>query len=133
LLLLAGVAGAQTADGTPSGIGFDCWIGSDCKPFFTHYMRCFADRDLPHPELSNPNSDALLDLLHRELHQHSGADAEKMFKANIELVRETRSVWNIRIHSYPSDWSWQEGTPKRLVRAVLCPKEAPCAVMVRPY
>lgn len=133
LLALAGAAGAQTAaEATSSGVGFDCWIGSDGSPYYTHYIRCIADRDLPHPEPVNPQSGALLDLLHRELHQQSGADAEKMFKANIELVRETRSVWNIRIHSYPSDWSWQEGTPERLVRAVMCPRDMPCTVMIRP-
>lgn len=127
-----GSAFAQTVATVPAGVGFDCWIGADGKPYYTHYIRCMADRDLPHPELSNPYSDALLDLLHRELHQRSGADAERIFKTNIELVRETRSVWNIRIHSYPSDWSWQEGTPERLVRAVLCPQEGQCTVMIRP-
>ena len=132
-LFAAGFAFGQTAATTQPGVGFDCWIGADGKPYYTHYIRCMADRDLPHPELSNPYSDALLDLLHRELHQRSGADAERMFKTNIELVRETRSVWNIRIHSYPSDWSWQEGTPERLVRAVLCPQVGQCTVMIRPH
>lgn len=131
--MAAGIARAQTTEETPSGVGFDCWVGADERPFLTHYIRCIADRDLPHPELINPRSEALLDLLHRELHQHSGADAEKALKANLELVRETRSVWNIKIYSYPSDWSWREGTPERLVRAVLCPKDMPCAVMIRPH
>jgi hypothetical protein len=133
LLLLSGGACAQTGAGASSGVGFDCWIGSDGGPYYTHYIRCIEDRDLPHPELSKPDYATLLDRLHRELHQLSGADAERTFRANIELVRETRSVWNIRIHSYPSDWSWQEGTPERLVRAVLCPRDMPCAVMVRPH
>ena len=132
LLLAAGPVRSQTAEVTQSDIGFDCWIGGEGKQIYTHYIRCIADRDLPHPESIDPQSDAVLNLLHNELHQRSGADAEKAFKANIQRVRETGSVWNIPIYSYPSDSSWQEGMPERLVRAVLCPRQGHCAVTIRP-
>lgn len=132
LLLATGPARSQTAEVTRPDIGFDCWIGGEGTQIYTHYIRCIADRDLAHPESIDPQSDAVLNLLHRELHQRSGSDAEKAFKANIELVREAGSVWSIRIYSYPSDSSWQEGMPERLVRAVLCPRQAHCAVMIRP-
>jgi len=132
VFLAAASAGAQTADSPPDGVGFDCWVGHDGKPFFTNYIRCIADRDLPHPELVNQQSETFLNLLHQELHAKSGAAAEAMMKANLELVRESRSIWNIRIHSYPYEWSWQEGRPEQLVRAVLCPRDVPCTVMVRP-
>ncbi|MCM2307627.1 MAG: hypothetical protein NDI91_09215 [Sulfuritalea sp.] len=132
LLLATGPVRSQTAEVTRPDIGFDCWIGGEGTQIYTHYIRCIADRDLAHPESIDPQSDAVLNLLHRELHQRSGSDAEKAFKANIELVREAGSVWSIRIYSYPSDSSWQEGMPERLVRAVLCPRQAHCAVMIRP-
>ncbi|MDP2133018.1 MAG: hypothetical protein Q8J99_05350 [Sulfuritalea sp.] len=132
VFLTAASVRAQTTDVPPAGVGFDCWVGHDGKPFFTNYIRCIADRDLPHPELVNQQSETFLHLLHQELHAKSGADAEAMMKANIELVRETRSIWNIRIHSYPYEWSWREGRPEQLVRAVLCPADLPCTVLVRP-
>lgn len=132
LLLAVGLVRGQTAEVTQSGIGFDCWIGVDGTQIHTHYIRCIAKQDLAHPESIDPQSDAVLNLLHRELHQRSGADAEKAFKANIQRVRETGSVWNIPIYSYPSDSSWQEGMPERLVRAVLCPRQGHCAVTIRP-
>ncbi|MDZ4252136.1 MAG: hypothetical protein U1A72_06130 [Sulfuritalea sp.] len=131
LLLATGSARAQTAEVTQSGVGFDCWIGGEGAQIYTHYIRCIADRDLAHPESIDPQSDAAIDRLRREL-QRSGADAEKAFKANIGLVREAGAVWNIRIYSYPSDSSWQEGMPQRLVRAVLCPRQLHCAVTIRP-
>ncbi|MBI3093763.1 MAG: hypothetical protein HYY97_02735 [Rhodocyclales bacterium] len=131
VLLAIGPARAQTAEVTQSDIGFDCWIGGEGTQIYTHYIRCIADRDLAHPELIDPQSEAVLKLLHSELHR-SGADAEKAFKANIQLVREAGAVWHIRIYSYPSDSSWQEGMPERLVRAVLCPRQVHCAVTLRP-
>ncbi|MBI5791750.1 MAG: hypothetical protein HZA63_09780 [Rhodocyclales bacterium] len=133
LLLPAAPAFCQEALPAVSRIGFDCWVGRDGKPFFTNYIRCIADRDLPQPAQPDPESELILDLLHRELHTRSGADAEKSMKAHIELVRETRAVWSIRIHSYPYEWSWQEGRPEQLVRSVLCPNDVPCTVMIRQH
>lgn len=131
LLAAAAIALGQTTEATSAATGFDCWIGSSGPPYDTRFIRCMTDRDLPHAELGNTQTEELMHLLHREFHGKSGAAAEKMFKANIELIRMSPSVWNIRIFSYPSDWSWQEGTPERLVRAVLCPSEGSCMVMIR--
>lgn len=133
LLLPAAPVFCQDAPRAPSSVGFDCWVGRDGKPFFTNYIRCIADRDLPQAVQPDPESELILDLLHRELHTRSGADAEKTMKAHIELVRETRAVWSIRIHSYPYEWSWQEGRPEQLVRSVLCPNDVPCTVMIRQH
>lgn len=126
-------AGLTERDNERRGVGFDCWVGYDGKPYFTSYIRCIADRDLPQAAPLDPESDLLLDLLHRELHTRSGAEAERTMKAHMELVREARAVWSIRIHSYPYEWSWNEGRPEQLVRAVLCPKNVPCAVMIRQH
>lgn len=125
------VAVGQTTEATSTTTGFDCWIGSNGPPLQTRFIRCMTDRDLPHVELGNTQIEEVMHLLHQEFHGKSGAAAEAMFKANIELIRMSPSVWNIRIFSYPSDWSWQEGTPERLVRAVLCPREGNCTVIIR--
>lgn len=131
LLFATATAFAQTTGEASATTGFDCWIGSSGPPLHTRFIRCMVDRDLAHVELSNPQSEEVLHLLHQEFHGRSGAAAETMFKANIELIRMSPSVWNIRIFSYPSDWSWQEGTPERLVRAVLCPSTGTCTVVIR--
>jgi hypothetical protein len=136
LCLLLGFATApalaQTTDGPPAEVGFDCWIGTEGPPFHLTYIRCISDRELPHPELADARLNDFLDRLHREFHDKSGKAAEQMYKANIELVRESRSVWNIRIYSYPYELSWAEGRPQQLVRAVLCPKDIPCTVVLLP-
>lgn len=129
----AGMAFGQTPQGASSSPGFDCWIGYDDKPYYTHYIRCIADRDIPPPPSPDKRSEALLESIHQELHGGTGASAEKMFKSNIEVVRESRAVWNIRIYSYPYEWSWKEGMPERLVRSVLCPKEGSCPVLIRQH
>jgi hypothetical protein len=123
---------AQNSNPTPAAVGLDCWVGRDGPPFFTNFIRCMVDRDLPYPTLADQQLDAFLGGLHTELHSKSGADAERMYKANIELVRESISVWNIRIFSYPYEWSWEEGRPQQLVRSVLCPRDVSCTVNVYP-
>lgn len=122
--LAAGVAFPQRVP----DVGFDCWVGVDGRPDDTHYIRCIADPDVPSNGPTDERLDAAMALLHRELHTGSSATSERVFKANIEHLS---GVWNIRIHSYPSDWSWQDGMPERLVRNVLCPRQARCAVMIR--
>ena len=130
LFFAVATATAQTPVAPAAIFGFDCWVGIDVNRFATNYIRCMADRDLPYQHLPDPKSDAVMDILHTELHGRSGADAERLYKANIELIRESRSVWNIVIHSYPYEWSWQEGLPEQLVRAVLCPRDGTCRVLV---
>jgi hypothetical protein len=130
--LLAGSALAQTAS-TTNVVGLDCWVGQDGPPLHTNFIRCMVDRDLPYPMLVDERLDSFLTDLHKELHGKSGADAERMYKANIQLVRETSSIWNIRIFSFPYEWSWQEGRPQQLVRSVLCPRDVSCVVNVYPH
>lgn len=130
--LLAGSALAQTAS-TSNVVGLDCWVGQDGPPLHTNFIRCMVDRDLPYPTLVDERLDAFLTDLHKELHGKSGADAERMYKANIQLVRETSSIWNIRIFTFPYEWSWQEGRPQQLVRSVLCPRDVSCVVNVYPH
>lgn len=132
LLFGAGVASAQTTASTSPLIGLDCWVGQDGPPYHTNFIRCMVDRDLPHPELVDQRLDTFLEDLHKELHEKSGADAERMYKANVQLVRESQSIWNIRIISYPYEWSWTEGRPQQLVRSVLCPRDYTCLVTVLP-
>jgi hypothetical protein len=129
ILFAAATVFAQTTGELPVGVGFHCWIGTDGAPLFTRRIRCFADRELRLEEMPDMESPTIIDLLHREVHFGSGVSTEKMFKANIERVRESREVWNIRIFSDPYDASWEERRPQQLVNAVLCPRDLTCAVM----
>lgn len=131
-LLAASVALAQVPAEAVANAGFDCWIGNDGQPFFTYFIRCIADRDIAPPAATDTRFDVVLDRLHHELHDGSSATAEQTLKSNIALIKESGGVWNIRIYSYPPDWSWQEGRPEQLVRAVLCPADGGnCPVFIR--
>jgi hypothetical protein len=125
----AATAFGQTVGEPVPGVGFHCWIGTDGAPLFTRRIRCIADRELRLEELPDMDSPNIIDILHRELHYGSGVSTEKIFKANIERVRESNEVWNIRIFTDPYDASWEEKRPQMLVNAVLCPRDTVCAVM----
>jgi hypothetical protein len=129
LLFAAASASGQTAGEPVPGVGFHCWIGTDGAPLFTRRIRCIADRELRLEEMPDMDSPNIIDLLHRELHYGSGVSTEKIFKANIERIRESNEVWNIRIFTDPYDVSWEEKRPQLLVNAVLCPRDTVCAVM----
>lgn len=129
IILAAAPAFGQTAGEPVPGIGFHCWIGTDGAPLFTRCIRCIADRVLRLEEMPDMQSPTIIDILHRELHFGSGVSTEKMFKANIERVRESREVWNIRIFTDPYDASWEERRPQQLVNAALCPRDTTCNVM----
>lgn len=129
ILFAAAAALGQTAAEPFPGVSFHCWIGTDGAPLLTRRIRCIADRELRLEELPDLQSPNIIDLLHRELHFGSGISTEKLFKANIERVRETGAVWNIRIFTDPYDSSWDERRPQRLVDAVLCPIDTSCTVM----
>lgn len=133
LLLAAGSASGQTTVAPSHGPDFECWVGKDGPPYYAHYIRCIVDRDDALAPQDGDRQGAMMDALHRELHNGTGAAVEKKFSENIESIKEVGGVWNIRIHSYPADWSWNDGMPERLVRSVLCPKDQVCSVVVRKY
>lgn len=128
ILCAAATAFGQTAAAPSAGVGFHCWVGNDGAPLFTRRIRCIADREIRLEEMPDMESPGIIDILHRELHFGSGVSTEKMFKANIERVRESGEVWNIRIFTDPYDSSWEEQRPQKLVNAVLCPRDLTCAV-----
>lgn len=129
IFFAAATAFGQTSGEPLPGVGLHCWIGTDGAPLFTRRIRCIADRELRLEELPDMESPNIIDILHRELHFGSGISAEKIFKANIERIRETGEVWNIRIFTDPYNSSWEEKRPQRLVNAVLCPIDTTCNVM----
>lgn len=128
LFTAVSVLGQTNTDPSP-GVGFHCWIGTDGAPLFTRRIRCIADRVLRLEEMPDMESPDIIDLLHRELHFGSGVTTEKVYKANIERVRESGKVWSIRIFTDPYDTSWEDQRPQKLVNAVLCPTEETCTVM----
>ncbi len=129
LACLVATAFAQAVGDPAPGVAFHCWIGNDGAPLFTRRIRCIADRVLRLEEMPDMQSPTIVDILHRELHFGSGVSTEKMFKANIERVRDTGEVWNIRIFTDPYDSSWEEKRPQTLVNAVLCPVDMSCTVI----
>lgn len=131
LVLTATSTFGQAVGGALPAVGFDCWIGNNGKPYYIHYIRCIPDRDLNFKPEIDERAERLLEELHQELHRGAGAGAEAKLTANLQLVREAAGVWNIRINAYPYEWSWAEGRPQALVRAVLCPADQQCAVMLR--
>ncbi|HLA33375.1 MAG TPA: hypothetical protein VJ001_00755 [Rhodocyclaceae bacterium] len=45
------------------------------------------------------------------------------------MLREG-AFWNIFLYSYPSEWSWAEALPEKLVEAALCPRGRTCRVAI---
>ena len=129
VLYAASTAFGQAAGEPVPGVGLHCWLGAEGAPFFARTIRCITDRELRLEEIPDMATPAIIDILHRELHFGSAASAERAFKANIERVRESAEVWNIRIFSEPYDSSWEEQRPQQLVSAVLCPRNTSCTVM----
>lgn len=126
----ASLALAQTLEEPAPDAGFDCWIGNSGGPYFIYYIRCIVDRDMVPAPSPDTRFDAVLEQLHRELHDGSSTSVEKMFQSNIGRIKESGGVWNIPIYSYPAEWSWEEGRPERLVRAGLCPPDRNCSVFI---
>lgn len=133
LFLAALPALAQVPESNLSSPGFDCWIGSDGKPYHRYYIRCMVDRDLAPVATAalDLRFEALMELLHQEFHYGTDGKAEELFNANTELLKENAGVWTISIFSPPSEQSWDEGLPERLARAVLCPREGQCSIVMR--
>lgn len=128
-LCAAGLAFGQTAPVATTDLGLHCWVGADGAPYFSRKIRCIADRELVAETLPDPQSPNVIDTLHRELHFGSAVSAERLYKANLERIRVSGEVWEIRIYNEPYDESWEEKRPMRLVNAVLCPRDTVCNVM----
>lgn len=72
-LFAAGMAFGQA----PPDAGFDCWVGAEGRPDYTHYIRCIADPDVPQSAATDARLDDAMALLHREIHGGSSATSER--------------------------------------------------------
>jgi hypothetical protein len=113
------------------GLAFDCWVGNAGGKNTTHYLRCITDRDLSPSGLIQVAArfDSLVDEIHHQLHMGAAGAAEKVYRARAEATRNS-GVWSILLYSYPSEWSWNEGLPERLVKNALCPGDPQCSVVI---
>lgn len=124
LLALSAGARAQTS---PSAVSWDCWVSlSEAIA-----IRCIAAREgIPpaDPALDDMQT-VLLDHIHTLIHAGSTVAIDGIVANNLEVFKDG-SIWTIRIWNIPYDSSWAEDRPTRLVRAVLCPRDVACKVMV---
>lgn len=121
--LLAGSVGAQTIFSS----AYDCWVGNAGGLDTTHYIRCIADRD--HLAGSNGDGELMLEQIHTLLHQAAVGDVERIVQGDPELHRSGR-VRSVALYSYPSEWSWQDGMPQKLVSSAWCAVTDTCRISI---
>lgn len=140
LALAIVLVGGYAAAATPGAVGtapagndhrWDCWVSSDTRHTIVSYLiRCIADRDAAREDPPIDTVEALLlDELHERIHRAEGPEIDRdlalgRFNAVASYIRQ------IRIHQYPYEESWQQGQPRELVKAVLCPSEPDCPVLL---
>ena len=120
------------AEDTPSATAFDCWISPEGSRFQTEYIRCIEDRDRAPAGTQpvDPEVVQALDDVHHAFHHDSVPTLDALVASHGEIVRNGH-YWKIRIISYPSEWSWQDGRPQELVRTTVCHDSPECAVNFR--
>lgn len=110
---------------------WDCWI--DEGESTPTSINCIRDPDSPGYKPREDSKDRLEESLiahiHDQLHAGKTTDLGKFISNNIQVFRRD-SVWGISIYSEPYDSSWDEERPETLVRAILCPSNIPCTVLI---
>lgn len=113
------------------GFYWDCWIEEgESAPTS---INCIRDPDSPNykpaEDSKGGQEEALIAHIHDQLHAGNTTDLGKFIRNNVQVFRRD-SVWGISIYSEPYDSSWDEGRPETLVRAILCPGNVPCTVLI---
>lgn len=129
--LPAPIPGSRLGMGPAKGVSvlaWDCWIESGEGGG----IRCIADRDTPLPlpeEFTDDDESAevLLELVHDYLHRGMTRRAGELVHDHFHLLRR-EDLWSIRLSGPPFETSWDEGRPQKLVRALLCSRQAGCSV-----
>lgn len=130
-LLVAIHATPQAQEAPRPQLALDCWITSEDAYAPVYFIACIEDRQ----ELA-PADDALdapqivaLDTIHRLLHQGPLPELD-LYVRQSATVLQPGDIRKIRIFSYPSQLSWDEGRPQILVRN-LCPEGYDCPIFIR--
>ncbi len=124
-VLFASVTSAAAEVASP--LAWDCWIGEH-KPISINCIRhrkpmgqaIKADSDEAHEAM-------LLEVIHERIMSQRTAGLEEFVKAHLGDLGEG-ALHVIPIWDYPDEFSWMEGRPIELVRAMLCPEHTPCSV-----
>ncbi len=120
-------ASVTSAAEVTSPLAWDCWIG-DHKPISINCIRhrkpidqaILADSDEAHEAM-------LFEVIHERIMSQRTAGLEEFVKAHLGDLGEG-ALHVIPIWNYPDEFSWMEGRPVELVRAMLCPDHTPCSV-----
>lgn len=129
--LLMTISPRVAAAGTDS-IYWDCWIeDNNVDPTS---INCIRDFDSPVYKPAQGGSKAeleevLLKHIHEQIHAGNTTEIGKFIRSNVEVFGRN-SIWGISIYSEPYETSWDEGRPETLVRALLCPRNVACTVMI---
>ncbi len=109
---------------------YDCWVGNASGKYTTQFIRCIADRSSlgGGGQVSEGGYEAILDLIHRQLHGGKVEEAESTLRANADRLR-AGDYASVLLYSYPTEWSWKDALPQRLVQSALC-REGNCTAIV---
>ena len=110
---------------------WDCWISEDWKPLGGYLIRCVRDRDvvLNDPIAGTPTA-AVLDYVHDMIHQGETLQLDQDLARGV-LSDLNGHIWQIRIHRYPTEDSWQEMFPHQLVQGLMCTQSPLCQVLIQ--
>lgn len=99
----------------------DCWIGNAGNLTTTHFIRCIAERTPLEGGVQAVSSgvEAILDLIHQQLHNGQVAEADQTLRTNAALLRPG-DYHSVVLYSYPAEWSWENSLPQKLAQSALC-------------
>lgn len=127
-LLCLGAASAR-ADVLPS-LAWNCWVSGQNPA----QINCIHQRgQLPQTAPADPDSELeaqVLGQLHESKRSGKTAKPEGVEWRNIDVLHKGAG-WTVKIHSYPQGMLLEESQLNKLVKAVLCPRDIPCAVTLR--
>lgn len=130
----SGPVGAEQPPAPPATVNdhvWDCWISSDLRPGVVDYrVRCIADREIApaNPPPDSPQA-VLLDLVHDAIHRGEIVQLDRDL-AHGRFAEVSTYIRQIPLHQYPYAESWEQGRPRQLVEAILCPGRDECAVLL---
>lgn len=126
LAALLGTSAPSAAQNAPS-LNWECWIGQR-EPISINCIQYPSLYDLGRLEDPGDKMEAaLLNFIHKVIVSRNTAGLDEFVDMHSGQLREG-ALHVIPIWAYPSESSWREGMPAKLVKATLCPSDTPCTV-----
>ncbi len=112
-----------------SSLTWNCWTGS----LDMAEIDCIHERGQPPLKGAPEDTDIELETqvlgqIRKKTHSGEAAKVEGLDWKNIKVLHKG-AQWTIKVHFQPSGALWDENQLARLVTAVLCPGNIPCAVV----